>query len=105
LAISVNAQKEIEETELSKPVQKLLKKNILVTQEWKLRKNTLSMEKKGYEVKLKDGTEAEFWKYGSYREVDGGANPISITFISGNVKDYAAKNYPEKKIIHIDYEH
>jgi hypothetical protein len=29
---------------------------------------------KGYEVRLKNGTEVEFWKDGSHREVDGCKN-------------------------------
>lgn len=60
---------------------------------------------KGYEVKLKDGTEAEFWKDGSYREVDGGDQPIPTGFIPLPVKDYISKNYPNEKITHIDYGH
>lgn len=56
-------------------------------------------------MKLKDGTEVEFWKDGSYREVDGGDKPIPTAFIPESVKDYVAKNYPNEKITHIDYGH
>lgn len=56
-------------------------------------------------VKMKDGTEVEFWKDGSYREVDGGDKPIPTDFIPNNIKEYVGKNHPNEKITHIDYGH
>lgn len=102
--ISTNAQKKIEVTELPKPAQEFLKKYFGNTSVEKAKKDAEHGEK-GYEVKLKDGTEVEFWKDGSYREVDGDNKPIPTEFIPQSVKDYVAKNYPNEKITHIDYGH
>ena len=103
-AISANAQKKIEITELPKPAQDFLKK-YFVDSEIDVVKKDAEHGEKGYEVKLKDGTEIEFWKDGSYREVDGGKKPIPTAFIPDSVKDYVAKNHPNEKITHIDYGH
>ncbi|KAF2516754.1 PepSY-like domain-containing protein [Flavobacterium foetidum] len=104
LTISASAQKKIEVTELPKPAQEFLKKHFSNTSIEKAQKDPEHGEK-GYEVKLKDGTEVEFWKDGSYREVDGGDKPIPTAFIPKEIKDYVAKNYPNEKITHIDYGH
>ncbi|MRX39036.1 hypothetical protein GJU43_07095 [Flavobacterium sp. LC2016-23] len=103
-AISANAQKKIAVTELPQPAQDFLKKHFSYTTVHVAKKDAEHGEK-GYEVKLKDGTEVEFWKDGSYREVDGGDQPIPTAFIPDAVKDYVAKNYPNEKITHIDYGH
>lgn len=103
-AISANAQKKIAVTELPQPAQDFLKKHFSHTTIDVAKKDAEHGEK-GYEVKLKDGTEVEFWKDGSYREVDGGDQPIPTAFIPAAVKDYVAKNYPNEKITHIDYGH
>ena len=102
--ISASAQKKIEVTELPKPAQEFLEKYFSYTLVEKVQKDPEHGEK-GYEVKLKDGTEVEFWKDGSYREVDGGDNPIPTNFIPDNIKAYVAKNHPNEKITHIDYGH
>ena len=102
--ISTQAQKKIEITELPKPAQEFLQKHFSKTTVESAQKDAEHGEK-GYEVKLKDGTEVEFWKDGSYREVDGDDNPIPTDFIPASVKDYVAKNYPNEKITHIDYGH
>lgn len=102
--ISTNAQKKIEVTELPKPAQEFLKKYFGNTSV-EIAKKDAEHGEKGYEVKLKDGTEVEFWKDGSYREVDGDNKPIPTEFIPQSVKDYVAKNYPNEKITHIDYGH
>ena len=102
--ISASAQKKIELTELPKPAQDFLKKHFSNSAIDVVKKDAEHGEK-GYEVKLKDGTEIEFWKDGSYREVDGGKNPIPTAFIPVAVKDYVAKNHPNEKITHIDYGH
>lgn len=102
--ISVSAQKKIEVSELPKPAQDFLKKHFDYTTVEVAKKDAEHGEK-GYEVKLKDGTEVEFWKDGSYREVDGGNNPIPTAFIPDNIKAYVAKNHPNEKITHIDYGH
>lgn len=102
--ITANAQKKIEITELPKPSQDFLKK-YFGNSEIDVVKKDAEHGEKGYEVKLKDGTEIEFWKDGSYREVDGGKKPIPTAFISEAVKDYVAKNHPNEKITHIDYGH
>ena len=102
--ISTQAQKKIEITELPKPAQEFLQKHFSKTTIESAQKDAEHGEK-GYEVKLKDGTEVEFWKDGSYREVDGDDKPIPTDFIPASVKDYVAKNYPNEKITHIDYGH
>ena len=104
LTISASAQKKIEVTELPKTAQEFLNKHFSYTSVEKAQKDPEHGEK-GYEVKLKDGTEVEFWKDGSYREVDGGDNPIPTAFIPDNIKAYVAKNHPNEKITHIDYGH
>ncbi|MDI6034387.1 PepSY-like domain-containing protein [Flavobacterium sp. LB2P84] len=102
--LSANAQKKIETTELPKAAQEFLQKYFSHTSV-NIAKKDAEHGEKGYEVKLKDGTEVEFWKDGSYREVDGGKKPIPTAFIPTSVKDYMAKNYPNEKITHIDYGH
>ena len=102
--ISAKAQKKIETTELPKPAQEFLEKHFSYTTVEVAKKDAEHGEK-GYEVKLKDGTEVEFWKDGSYREVDGDDKPIPTDFIPASVKDYVSKNYPNEKITHIDYGH
>ncbi|MFQ6599513.1 PepSY-like domain-containing protein [Flavobacterium sp. C3NV] len=104
VTLSANAQKKIEITELPKPAQEFLKKYFSNSAIDVVKKDAEHGEK-GYEVKLKDGTEIEFWKDGSYREVDGGKKPIPTGFIPLSVKDYVAKNHPNEKITHIDYGH
>lgn len=104
LTLSANAQKKIEITELPKPAQEFLKKYFSNSAIDVVKKDAEHGEK-GYEVKLKDGTEIEFWKDGSYREVDGGKKPIPTGFIPASVRDYVAKNHPNEKITHIDYGH
>src|SRR4051812_12688575 len=102
--ISANAQKKIEVSELPQPAQEFLKKHFGNTSV-DIAKKDAEHGEKGYEVKLKDGTEVEFWKDGSYREVDGDDKPIPTAFIPQSVKDYVAKNHPNEKITHIDYGH
>ncbi|TDP02960.1 PepSY-like domain-containing protein [Flavobacterium sp. 245] len=102
--ISASAQKKIETSELPKPAQEFLQKHFSYTTV-DIAKKDAEHGEKGYEVKLKDGTEVEFWKDGSYREVDGGNNPIPTDYIAPNIKDYISKNYPNEKITHIDYGH
>jgi len=102
--LSASAQKKIEVAELPKPAQEFLQKHFSNTSIDVVKKDAEHGEK-GYEVKLKDGTEVEFWKDGSYREVDGGDRPIPTAFIPESVKDYVAKNHPNEKITHIDYGH
>lgn len=102
--ISAKAQKKIETAELPKPAQEFLQKHFSYTNV-DIAKKDAEHGEKGYEVKLKDGTEVEFWKDGSYREVDGGDKPIPTEFIPASVKDYVSKNYPNEKITHIDYGH
>lgn len=102
--ISAKAQKKIKTTELPKPAQEFLKKHFSYTSV-EIAKKDAEHGEKGYEVKLKDGTEVEFWKDGSYREVDGDDKPIPTEFIPVSVKDYVSKNYPNEKITHIDYGH
>lgn len=104
LTISTNAQKKIEVGELPKSAQEFLREYFSHTTIKSAKKDAEHGEK-GFEVKLSDGTEVEFWKDGSYREVDGGVNPIPTTFIPDNIKAYVAKNHPNQKITHIDYGH
>lgn len=60
---------------------------------------------KGFEVILSDNTEVEFWKDGTWREIDGRGKPIPTDYIAPSIVDYVAKNYPNEKITHIDYGH
>lgn len=103
-AISANAQKKIDVSELPKPAQEFLKTHFK-NSEIDIVKKDAEHGEKGFEVKFKDGTEVEFWKDGSYREVDGDGKPIPTAFIPQSVKDYVAKHYPNEKITHIDYGH
>ena len=103
-AITAGAQKKIETTELPKPALDFLKQHFGNTT-IDIAKKDAEHGEKGYEVKLKDGTEVEFWKDGSYREVDGDGKPIPTAFIPASIKDYVVKNYPNEKITHIDYGH
>jgi len=104
LAIPALAQKKIASSELPKPAQEFLQKHFSHTG-IEIAKKDAEHGEKGYEVKLQDGTEVEFWKDGSYREVDGGKNPIPTAFIPASIRDYVAANYPNEKITHIDYGH
>ncbi|MDR7371595.1 PepSY-like domain-containing protein [Flavobacterium aquidurense] len=102
--ITANAQKKIKTAELPKAAQEFLQK-YFSNSPVDIAKKDAEHGEKGYEVKLKDGTEIEFWKDGSYREVDGGKNPIPTEYIQKEVREYVAKNYPNEKITHIDYGH
>ncbi|WP_264550976.1 PepSY-like domain-containing protein [Flavobacterium sp. N2038] len=104
LTLSVTAQKKIEISELPKESQQFLKQYFSHTSV-DIAKKDAEHGEKGYEVILKDGTEVEFWKDGSYREVDGEDKPIPTGFISKEVKEYVSKHYPNEKITHIDYGH
>ncbi|MBF4491016.1 PepSY-like domain-containing protein [Flavobacterium sp. MR2016-29] len=102
--ISASAQKKIEVSELPKPAQEFLKKYFSNTSV-EIAKKDAEHGEKGFEVILKDGTEVEFWKDGSYREVDGDGKPIPTGFIPKVINDYVAQHYPNEKITHIDYGH
>jgi len=102
--VSVNAQKKIKFSELPQKSQDFIKQYFSNTSVDIIKKDAEHGEK-GFEVKLKDGTEVEFWKDGSYREVDGGDKPIPTAFIPKEVKEYVSKHYPNEKITHIDYGH
>lgn len=104
LALTVNAQKKIAVSELPKESQQFLKQYFSHSSV-DIAKKDAEHGEKGYEVILKDGTEIEFWKDGSYREVDGDDKPIPTEFIPKEIKDYVAKHYPNEKITHIDYGH
>ena len=104
LAIPANAQKKITTAELPKGATEFLEKHFKGIAIDKAKKDREDGEK-GYEVILADGTEVEFWKDGSYREVDGKDKPIPTAYIDPKITDYVAKNYPGKKITHIDYGH
>lgn len=102
--MAANAQKKIEVAELPAPSIAFLEKyfpNMAINQAKKDREDG----EKGYEVLLADDTEVEFWKDGSWREVDGKKNPIPTGFIAQSILDHVAKYYPGEKIVHIDYGH
>lgn len=103
-AYSAQAQKRIKTNELPAPAQEFLKKHFTES-DIKIAKKDAEHGEKGYEVILHDGTEVEFWKDGSYREVDGHKKPIPTDFIDPKIVDYVKKNYPNEKITHIDYGH
>ncbi|HEX9151744.1 MAG TPA: PepSY-like domain-containing protein [Flavobacterium sp.] len=60
---------------------------------------------KGYEVRLTDGTEVEFTKDGSWREVDGHKKAIPTAYIPKSIVAYVKANYPNEQITHIDKGH
>lgn len=103
-AFSANAQKKISVDELPKPAVAFLKKHFPNNVIEKVKKDAEHGEK-GYEVILAGNIEVEFWKDGSYREVDGDDKPIPTAFIDPKIVDYVKKNYPGKEITHIDYGH
>ena len=104
IAITVSAQKKIEVSELPSGARDFIKQYFPNATIDKAKKDAEHGEK-GYEVILSDGTELEFWKDGKYREVDGKKKPIPTGFIDQSIVDYVTKNYPDKKITHIDYGH
>jgi len=104
IALSVTAQKKISIEELPKPAVAFLKKHFPDNAIEKVKKDAEHGEK-GYEVILADDIEIEFWKDGSYREVDGKDKPIPTAFIDPKITSYVKKNYPDRKITHIDYGH
>jgi hypothetical protein len=103
-AISASAQKKIEISELPAPARDFIEKYFHGISVDKVKKDSEHGEK-GFEVILGDGTELEFWKDGSYREVDGDNKPIPTGYIDQKIVDYIKKHYPNHKITHIDYGH
>lgn len=103
-AIATNAQKKIETSELPAAARTFLDTHFKGIAIDKAKKDAEHGEK-GYEVILADGTEIEFWKDGSYREVDGKDRPIPTAYIDPKVVEYVNANYPNNKITHIDYGH
>jgi hypothetical protein len=104
MTVSASAQKKIEISELPKPALEFIEKwfpGIPVT---KAKKDAEHGEK-GYEVILSNGFELEFWKDGSYREIDGNDTPIPTGFIDPKITKYVTEHYPKRKITHIDYGH
>ncbi len=103
-AVTASAQKKIEIAELPKSALDFIEKHFAGIPVDKAKKDAEHGEK-GYEVILSNGFELEFWKDGSYREVDGNDKPIPTAFIDPKIVDYVKKNYPNEKITHIDYGH
>lgn len=103
-AVTASAQKKIEIAELPQPALDFIEKHFPGIPVDKAKKDAEHGEK-GYEVILSNGFELEFWKDGSYREIDGNDKPIPTAFIDPKIVDYVKKNYPNDKIIHIDYGH
>ena len=104
LAVAANAQKKIETSELPKPANFFLE-TYFKNEPIDVVKKDAEHGENGYEVKLKNGTEIEFFKDGKIREVDGGDKPIPTDFIPMSIVEYAAKHYPNEKITHVDYGH
>lgn len=98
------AQKKIKLTELPAESVGFLEKHFPNMEIKEVKKDREDGEK-GYEVILANGTEIEFWKNGSWREVDGDKNPIPTAFIAKPILEYVRANYPNEKITHIDYGH
>jgi len=98
------AQKKIDPSELPKESTAFLEKHFKGIGIHHAKKDAEHGEK-GYEVELTNGFEVEFWKNGSWREVDGKDKPIPTEFIAPSIVDYVRKNYPNEKISHIDYGH
>jgi hypothetical protein len=104
LAFSASAQKKIEISELPAPALSFIEKYFPGVPVTKAKKDAEHGEK-GYEVILSNGFELEFWKDGSYREVDGNDTAIPTGFIDQKIVKYVAEHYPKRKITHIDYGH
>lgn len=103
-AVTASAQKKIEISELPAPARAFIEKHFNGISVDKVKKDAEYGEK-GYEVILGNGFELEFWKDGSYREIDGKGKPIPTAYIDPKIVDYVAKHYPKRKITHIDYGH
>lgn len=103
-AVTASAQKKIEIAELPKPALDFIEKHFPGIPVDKAKKDAEHGEK-GYEVILSNGFELEFWKDGSYREIDGHGSPIPTGFIDPKIVDYVKQHYPNDKITHIDYGH
>jgi len=104
IAILVTAQKKINTSELPSGANEFLAKHFNGIAIDKAKKDAEHGEK-GFEVILVDGTEIEFWKDGTYREVDGKGIAIPTDFIDSKIVAYVKKNYPNNPITHIDYGH
>jgi hypothetical protein len=104
IAMTVSAQKKIEVSELPPASINFIREYFPNATVDKAKKDAEHGEK-GYEVILSDGTEIEFRKDGKWREVDGKKNPIPTGYIDRKIVDYVTRNYPNNKIIHIDYGH
>lgn len=101
-AITATAQKKIDQAALPKAANEFLAQNFKGNAITTVKKEVEHGEK-GFEVRLADGTEIEFWNDGKYREVDGHNKPIPTQYIDPKIMEYIAKHYPDKKITHIDY--
>lgn len=103
-ALTTTAQKKITVAELPPGAEDFINKHfpkatiVIAKKDWE-------HGEKGFEVILSDNTEIEFWKDGTWREVDGRGKPIPTAFIAPSIVDYVTKNYPNNKICHIDYGH
>jgi hypothetical protein len=104
ITCSASAQKKIEIADLPKPALTFIEKWFPGVPVSKAKKDAEHGEK-GYEVILSNGFELEFWKDGSYREVDGNNTAIPTGFIDPKITAYVAQHYPNRKITHIDYGH
>lgn len=51
-----------------------------------------------YEVRLTDGTQVDFDKYGMWTEVDGNGHSLPTSFIHANIVTYVNSNYPSASI-------
>lgn len=102
--VSATAQKKITVEQLPANARTFLSTHFSGITIAKVKKDAEHGEK-GYEVELADGTEVEFWKDGSYREVDGDDKPIPTAFIDPKITSYVKQHYPNAKITHIDYGH
>lgn len=100
--MTATAQKKIDQTALPKAANEFLEKHFKGNAITTVKKEADHGEK-GFEVRLADGTEIEFWKDGKYREVDGHDKPIPTEYINPKIVEYVAKHYPDKKITAIDY--
>lgn len=103
--LTINCGKKLNSTsELPKDAMPFLKKHFPNQRIVKAKKDWEYGEK-GYEVILSDGIEVEFWKDGTWREIDGRGKPIPTAYIDPSIVEYVAKHYPNEKITHIDYGH
>jgi hypothetical protein len=98
--MSCNAQKndkKIDVAALPAVAQELIKSNFADEQI-----KAVEQDNDGYEVKFKGGASIDFNTAGQWKEIDCERNAVPDAVVPQQIKDYAAKNYADKKIVKIE---